>query len=284
MSNIKNTNFMNQDNWKPKDEEEERRILQVMCDSLYPSAKPDSVYIALQYCKAKCLDPMTRPLHIVDFGGKPTFIMSIEFYRSRAMRTGEYMGLSDFEFGRAIQMGSVTYPEYCKVKARRLAKNGSIIEFPAMVFFKEYYKKNSPIWNQMPYGQLQTRAEKLALTRGFPDQLSGILDEDMIVNPEGEIKEVNPKNNNDVVEESTTDKAKRLLGNEADTLSEDGSPQTVLSQLIEKHEISEIVTSSWLKKAKVEKVEELTNEQSEACIGWIKDFLEEKAKNEINKN
>ncbi|UIF90899.1 recombinase RecT [Cupriavidus necator] len=51
---------------------EERRALalKVMGDSLYPGAKPESVVMAYEYCQAQGLDPLLKPVHIMQVSVK----------------------------------------------------------------------------------------------------------------------------------------------------------------------------------------------------------------------
>ena len=41
-----------------------------LCHSLYPGANPKSVLMVLDYCRARQLDPMKKPCHIVPGNGK----------------------------------------------------------------------------------------------------------------------------------------------------------------------------------------------------------------------
>ena len=43
----------------------ETELLDVMESSLYPGAQRQSVKLVLNYCRARSLDPMQKPVHIV---------------------------------------------------------------------------------------------------------------------------------------------------------------------------------------------------------------------------
>lgn len=151
----------------------ESELVAVMQNSVYPGAKLESIKLALGYCKAQGLDPMTKPVHIVPMnvkvkgtnGAKDRYedrdviMPGIELYRTKAARTGEYAGCSEPEFGPPEKIsfkekkwvdnqdgsrsekwveGSLLYPEWCRITVRRLV-DGHIVEFTAIEFWEENY-------------------------------------------------------------------------------------------------------------------------------------------------
>lgn len=46
-------------------QEQERELIHVLKDSLYPGAADDSVRMVIGYCRAASLDVMKKPVHIV---------------------------------------------------------------------------------------------------------------------------------------------------------------------------------------------------------------------------
>jgi phage recombination protein Bet len=166
-------------------------------EGIYAGASDQALKMVLSYCKARGIDPLLRPVHIVpmkvkvgkkDQYGKQaeewrdTIMTSIALNRIDAARTGQYMGLSDPEFGPSITetLGktAITYPEYCKITVRRMVQ-GHIVEFPAIEYWKENYKKTSfndadpnHMWKSRPFAQLAIRAEMQALRRGFPEAVA----------------------------------------------------------------------------------------------------------------
>ena len=71
-------------------------------NSLYPDATIESIQMVLSYCKALKLDPMMKPVHIVKMGDKEVLMPGIGLYRTQALRSGAYAGLSEPEFGRLV--------------------------------------------------------------------------------------------------------------------------------------------------------------------------------------
>lgn len=170
--------------------------LNVLRDSLYPGSSDESLRMVIDYCKARKLDPLKKPVHLVpmsvksgrkDSSGKDiyefreTVMPGIGLYRIEAERSGTYAGMSEPEFGEDINetLGSVkiTYPKFCKITVKKLL-NGVIVEFTAKEYWKENYATKSrndaspnAMWEKRPYGQLAKCAEAQALRKAFPDVL-----------------------------------------------------------------------------------------------------------------
>jgi len=166
----------------------EKELLEVLGRSLYPGAAPASIKLALGYCKASGLDPMQKPVHIVPMWDskarepRDVIMPGIGLYRTQAVRSGEYAGVSEPEYGEdvteTIDGCTVTYPKWCKVVVKRLLSNGAIAEFSATERWKENYavkggkgKSHAPnaMWYKRPYGQLGKCAEAQALRKAFPE-------------------------------------------------------------------------------------------------------------------
>jgi len=174
---------------------DEGRALAVLESSLYPGAAHDSIRMVLSWAQARGVDPMDKPCHIVPMWDSKTERMrdvimpSVDYYRQKAESTGEYLGLSDTEYGqtKTLQVGefSIDYPEWAKVIVRRLV-HGHVAEFPAKVFWLETYatkkrdtKVPNAMWQKRPFGQLEKCAEALALRRAFPKLCGGPTAEEM---------------------------------------------------------------------------------------------------------
>lgn len=166
----------------------------VLKETLYPGAKDESIAMILSYCKARKLDPIKKPVHLVpmsvktgrkDSSGKDiyeyrdTVMPGIGLYRIEADRSGQYAGMSEPEFGEEIieQIGSVkmTYPKWCKMTVRKFIGD-RIVDFTAKEFWKENYATKSrsdispnTMWEKRAYGQLAKCAEAQALRKAFPD-------------------------------------------------------------------------------------------------------------------
>lgn len=174
---------------------DERELMSVLKNSLYPGARDESIKLVIGYCKASGLDPMQKPVHIVpmsvstgkkDGNGwdikemRDVVMPGIGLYRTQAARSGEYAGVSEPEFGDDVTetFGEVviTYPKWCKVVIKRQMRNGAIVEFAAKELWKENYatksaKSNEPnaMWKRRPYAQLAKCAEAQALRKAFPE-------------------------------------------------------------------------------------------------------------------
>lgn len=162
-------------------------------DSIYPGAKHESIAMVVNYCKAKRLDPLMKPVHIIPMkvkekiNGRDEWIErdvlmpGIGTYRIDASRSGQYAGMDEPEFGDDVieNLGgkTLTYPKWCKIKVKKII-NGNVFEFVAKEFWKENYKSKSysdpqpnNMWATRPYGQLAKCAEAQALRKAFPDSV-----------------------------------------------------------------------------------------------------------------
>lgn len=166
----------------------------VLKETLYPGAKDESIAMVLSYCRARKLDPIKKPVHLVPMNvktgkknaeGKDVYewrdvvMPGIGLYRIEADRSGQYAGMSEPEFGEDITetIGSVklTYPKWCKLTVKKIIE-GRIVEFTSKEFWKENYatkgrQDSSPnaMWEKRAYGQLAKCAEAQALRKAFPD-------------------------------------------------------------------------------------------------------------------
>lgn len=166
---------------------DDNKLIKILISSVFPGASEPSALLALNYCKAAGLDVMQKPVHIVPMwdskaGQMRDVIMpGIGLYRVAASRTGQYLGMSEPEFGPDVTSDiggvSVTFPEWCKVTCYRLV-SGQKAAFPAMERWMENYavrggkdKSIAPnaMWAKRPWGQLLKCAEAQALRKAFPE-------------------------------------------------------------------------------------------------------------------
>lgn len=173
----------------------DQTTLAVLKETLYPGAKDESIMMVLNYCKARRLDPIKKPVHLVPMNvktgkkgsdGKDIYewrdvvMPGIGLYRIEADRSGQYAGMSEPEYGEDITevVGSVklTYPKWCMIVIRKRLESGEIVEYKAKEYWKENYatkgrSDSSPnaMWEKRPYGQLAKCAEAQALRKAFPD-------------------------------------------------------------------------------------------------------------------
>jgi phage recombination protein Bet len=172
----------------------EDQLIDVMRASLYPGASPASVRLVLGYCRARGLDPMKKPVHIVPMydretrGMRDVILPGITSYRIDAARTGEYTGKSEPVFGPAITRKfkgedrngktftrEITFPEWCKVTVQRRGH-----DFTATELWLENYATAgrgsdvpNEMWAKRAYGQLAKCCEAQALRMAFPEETGG---------------------------------------------------------------------------------------------------------------
>jgi phage recombination protein Bet len=209
-------------------------IWAAMKSSLYPGAKEESILMVWDYCKAKKLDPLQKPVHIVpmwiidkktDKGEMRDVIMpGIITNRIQASRSGMHAGTSEPEFGPDItkKLGGIefTYPEWCRVIVKKFL-NGQIIDYPAKEYWIENYAtagkdklEPNAMWKKRPYAQLAKCTEAQALRKAFPDHVDqNYTAEEMEGKTiEGDLRDVTSRNGggSDKVYASTTE---RLIAN-----------------------------------------------------------------------
>ncbi len=179
------------------DNETNEAIVRVLKDSIYPTATSDELVMVLNYCKARRIDPILKLIHLVpmsqktgrkdakgkDIYEKKNVIMpGVGLYRIDAVRTGQYAGMSEPDFGEditeTIGESKFTYPKWCRITVKKILENGSIAEFTAKEYWKENYatKNNfttepNSMWIKRAYGQLAKCTEAQALRKAFPDAI-----------------------------------------------------------------------------------------------------------------
>jgi phage recombination protein Bet len=164
-------------------------LVHTLSTSLFPGARPESIRAVLDYCEAARLNVMLKPVHIVPMSVKKAgtnqyemrdvVMPGIGHYRTQASRTGEYLGMSQPEFGppKELSFGDykITVPEWCKVTVYRMVA-GQKAEFPAIEFWEENYATKgrdsqtpNQMWQRRPKGQLLKCTEAQALRKAFPE-------------------------------------------------------------------------------------------------------------------
>lgn len=133
------------------------------------------VGLFLLTCREKKLSPFASQIFITirhDKGKrKPTFVTSIDGYRSIAGRTGELAGIDEPVFVEDADGN----PVKATVTVYRLV-NGVKEAFTASARWKEF-KPDAPndfMWKKMPFHMLGKCAEAQALRKGFSVEVSGI--------------------------------------------------------------------------------------------------------------
>lgn len=158
-------------------------------NSVFPGAKEESILLAIDYCKARKLDILKKPCHIVPMsvtdaktGSKQwrdVIMPGIYEQRITAFRTGQMAGQDEPEFGEDITYKNVTAPKWCKVTVYRFV-NGQRCAFSHTEYFSEACATTkdgsiNSMWTKRPRGQLAKCAEAGALRKAFPDELGGVM-------------------------------------------------------------------------------------------------------------
>jgi len=166
--------------------------------TVYPGAADDSIFMAVDYCKARSMDIMLKPVHLVPMQVKDAQtnqrnwrdvpMPGIGMYRIQASRSGDEAGHDEPEFGPTVQgefQGTdwngnavtvkVTYPEWCKYTVHKVTGD-RVVAYRAKEFWLENYatqsaKSEAPnaMWKKRPYAQLAKCAEAQALRKGWPE-------------------------------------------------------------------------------------------------------------------
>ncbi len=167
-----------------------------LVESIFPMAKTiEGVLLALSYCKARGLDVMKRPVHVVPIWDKnrgyevESVWPGIGELRTTAFRTGQYCGKDETEFGPLVteQFGNVTVevPEWARVTVYRMISGEPRKFVGPKVFWRETYAKRgknpepNEMWAKRSSGQLEKCAEAAALRTAFPDEIGDYIHEEI---------------------------------------------------------------------------------------------------------
>lgn len=168
----------------------------VLCESVFPSAKtPEAIIMALDYCRARKLDPLKKPVHIVPMWSAAlnreveTVWPSITEVQITATRTGKYAGMDEPKFGPMLKaefkgvmrnnvgetVRTVEYPEWCSVTVYRIVE-GVRCPFTEPVFWREAYSRVGKTdlpndqWFKRPHGMILKVAKAFSLRAAFPEE------------------------------------------------------------------------------------------------------------------
>ena len=155
---------------------------------LFRGASDEAMLMVLDYCKARKLDPLKRPVHIVkvyDATAKTkveTVWQGINELRTTAQRTGNYAGMDEPVIGpmKTAKIGNETveFPEYAQVTVYRMMQGHRVPFAGPRVYWMETYAQVSGydvtpnrMWLRRPCGQLVKCAEAAALRAAFPEEI-----------------------------------------------------------------------------------------------------------------
>lgn len=172
----------------------------VLVDVIFPAAKsPESILMAVDYCVARKLDVLKKPVHIVPVWNSTlqreveTIWPGINEIQITAARTNAWAGMDSPRWGPTIrrvfkgnrkqkdgwkpEVIEVHYPEWCEITVYRLV-GGQPRAFSEPVFWEEAYStiggKTSELptdmWARRPRGQLHKVAKAAALRAAFPEE------------------------------------------------------------------------------------------------------------------
>ncbi|MGY3853425.1 phage recombination protein Bet [Aeromonas aquatilis] len=167
-----------------------------LCNTIYPGANPDSVVMAIDYCKARGLDILLKPVHLVPMQvtdartkekvWRDVPMPGIGMYRIQADRSGNYAGADEPVFGPDVveefqdpyntqNKITFTYPQWCKYTVYKMI-DGQRVAFHALERWKENYATQSSksecpnsMWRKRPYAQLAKCTEAQALRKAWPE-------------------------------------------------------------------------------------------------------------------
>lgn len=159
---------------------------------IYDSPSPEKLGIVIDYCKARKLDPLKKPVHIVSVWSKKagkmveTIWPAISELRITAMRTGNFASMEECKFGpiQKQKLGNMEleFPEWAQITINRIVRVGDdtkVLPFPGpRVYFVESYASvkgaqdltPNSMWAKRTWGQLEKCAEAAALRRAFPEE------------------------------------------------------------------------------------------------------------------
>ena len=162
----------------------------VLKDAIWPAAKSnEAILMAIDYCRARGLDPFKRIVHIVPVWDSEkkclveTVWPGIAELRTTAARTGQYAGKDEPRFGDTVEARfgevDINFPEWCQVTVYRLIAGERVAFHGARVYWEEAYatkgRSDEPntMWRKRPRGQLSKCAEAEALREAFPEEIGG---------------------------------------------------------------------------------------------------------------
>ena len=213
-----------------------------LCNTVYPGANPDSIIMAVDYCRARKLDIMLKPVHLVPMQVKDARtnekvwrdvpMPGIGMYRIQADRSGNYAGADEPEFGPTVtqefpdpytagKVVRVSYPEWCKYTVYKFV-NGQRIAFTSKEYWVENYATQSSktecpnaMWKKRPYGQIAKCAEAQALRKAWPEIGSEPTAEEMEGKYHADEKDITPQPVRLSQSSSVADRMKAAIDTEA---------------------------------------------------------------------
>ena len=160
-----------------------------LTNSVFPGAREESIVLAVDYCRARKLDILKKPCHIVamkvkdqqtgETSWRDVIMPGIYEQRTTAFKTGQMAGQDAPVFGDLIMHKGIQAPEWCRVTVYRLT-GGHRCAYTHTEYFVEACATTgsgeiNSMWRKRPRGQLAKCAEAGALRKAFPDELGGVM-------------------------------------------------------------------------------------------------------------
>lgn len=278
----------------------DRHVWATLKNSLYPGARDDSIRMVLSYCKARGLDPMKKPCHIVPMyvrgpDGKSTWrdvvFPGIYELRTTAQKTGDYMGQDKAVFGEDFDYMGQNVPVSCEVAVHRWHdKSKEKVRYSATVWFAECAGTKKPDnkperlnarWSKAPRQMIEKCAEAAALRKAFPDELGGEMAAEEMHGAnviEGMYSEGKPVTIAPQSQSAAAAAESVPAGAEADASQEDAATQhcskAQASLVTKRLDESGIPDKDFLRHFEIDHIDFLPFSRVDEALNWIKELVE----------
>ena len=256
--------------------------------TIYPGAKPNSILLAVDYCRARGLDIMLKPVHLVPMSVKNAQTGNYEWrdvpmpgiglYRIQAERSKTYAGADAAKFGPEITKNlggvEVTFPEWCEYTVYKLMGD-RIVKYSALEYWEENYATKgkdseapNSMWAKRPRGQLAKCAEAQALRKAWPE-----------IGQEPTAEEMEGKSF--VFEKDVTPRSQPAqIQTGAQQALQTAITEKQKQQLIDAATVAGVDETYICQKARVSNIEELQQSRFEAALNHLKGLAMGGASNE----
>lgn len=264
----------------------------VLCNSVFPGAESRSILLAVDYCKARGLDVLKKPCHIVPmyvnvvYRGqdgsrqersewRDVILPGIYEYRTTAHRTGEYHGHSEPRYGELVDFRGIQVPAWCAMRGYRVNRvTNEKAAYPVKLWFSEVAatKKDGALnarWSRSPIQMLTKCTEAAMLREMFPEELGGeptveeMEGRTIEVNEDGEISEISGKRTS----KKPATRAPKALGKQDNPLAWINAKQ--LELLRESIEAQGIPEKEFTRKFEINEVTELPVARFQEALKWV---------------
>lgn len=256
-----------------------------LCNSVFPGALGESILMAVDYCRARNLDVLKKPCHIVpmevkekrrgadgkvieNYVWRDVILPGIYEYRITARRTGEYCGRTKPIYGPIVDFRGLQAPEFCEVTIFRWSeKLRDKVGYTVEIYFSEVVatKKDGTAnrkWTQSPRQMLFKCAEAAGLREAFPDELGG---EPTAEEMEGRTIDVTPPRPKPQPKPATQAPQETSAEEEGPSLASPEQIQEIRGALEKKDMTEDAVLEEW----KLAAIEELEFDAVPEVLAWI---------------